>query len=189
MVMTVLIILVVVNINATRKLEKHNGDKRPGNNPIKSKIPVAIKKVHTTYQQLPQLMSRVDFGWLLEAMHAKEMIQIGVKKGDFAQSVLTKWRSARAYYGVEPLAYDKSLQLNDNIQNKAFVQAETLLKKFGSKVILIREYLNIVHRNFKNSTVDFVYIDGLRHDYCAVMNDLNVYYPKLKCGTSWGLFT
>lgn len=55
---------------------------------------------------------------------------------------------------------------------------------------LCNEYPNIVKwkmssekaaKKFKDNTVQFVYIDGL-HTYKGVMNDLQLWYPKIKKG-------
>jgi len=33
---------------------------------------------------------------------------------------------------------------------------------------------------FKDNSIDFIYLDG-RHDYCAVKEELEAYYPKVSC--------
>jgi hypothetical protein len=38
--------------------------------------------------------------------------------------------------------------------------------------------------SFEDESIDFIYVDA-RHDYCGCSEDLDSYFPKLKCG---GLF-
>lgn len=35
--------------------------------------------------------------------------------------------------------------------------------------------------SFENESVDFIYIDA-RHDWCGAMEDIELYWPKLKQG-------
>lgn len=53
-------------------------------------------------------------------------------------------------------------------------------KPFREKIKLIRNYSNLAVSYFKDRSIDFIYVDA-RHDYCGCYDDLNLYYPKLKC--------
>jgi predicted O-methyltransferase YrrM len=56
--------------------------------------------------------------------------------------------------------------------------------RFPGRFEIHREYSINAAKNFKDSSLDFVYIDG-RHDYTGVKEDVEAWYPKLKEG---GLF-
>jgi hypothetical protein len=51
-------------------------------------------------------------------------------------------------------------------------------------VTLIRNYSSVAVSHFQNETLDFIYIDA-RHGFCGSSQDMDSYFPKLKCG---GLF-
>jgi hypothetical protein len=176
----VFLLLIVNNVHLTHKI----ANTKTQTQAVKNKPAKTLTKLTTRkYDQLPQLMHRDDFGWLLEASHKEKMIQIGVGNGDYARSLLKLWHSAKSYYGIDPWLWQKNYQhsnnLNSSLQNKMFINAKALVKQYGSKVHLIRNSSTVAVRQFKPNTIDFVYLD-LRHDYCAVTNELNLYYPILK---------
>ena len=64
---------------------------------------------------------------------------------------------------------------------KAFPEAVQLLSEFGSVPQWMRMTKKEVAGILDDSLVDFIYIDD-RHDYCAVREDLELYWPVLKAG-------
>ena len=129
-------------------------------------------------------IARSEFGILLENNNFKTMIEIGVKRAIFTDAILSKWPSFQMYYGVDPwkhqASYIDSSNVNDNEHENYLQQTKTRLKKYGNKIKLIRNYSTNAVNNFKNESIDFIYLDG-RHDYCGVLEDLKNYYPILKC--------
>lgn len=71
-----------------------------------------------------------------------------------------------------------------NIMEGLFLKTTELLEPFGDRVQIIRKTSDSAHTEFKNESVDFVFIDGL-HIYDQVKRDLYNYYDKVKTG---GLF-
>mmetsp|Transcript_27045 Transcript_27045/g.59007 ORF Transcript_27045/g.59007 Transcript_27045/m.59007 type:complete len:115 (-) Transcript_27045:1572-1916(-) len=45
----------------------------------------------------------------------------------------------------------------------------------------MKGYSNVLFRRFEDESLDFIYIDA-RHDFCSVLEDLELYWPKLSCG-------
>lgn len=125
-----------------------------------------------------------EFGDLLEQQGSKSMIEIGVKKGMFTEKILAKWHSFEVYYGIDPWQHQQNykdlVNVNDNEHENYYQETKTRLKKYGSKINLIRNYSTNALNKFKDESIDFIYLDG-RHDYCGVYQDLKNFYTKLKC--------
>ena len=134
--------------------------------------------------EIPISYNRDDFGLMLESLKFKSMIEIGVQTGGFANRVLSKWPSFQNYYGIDPWEQQKNYVDTSNVQNDQqevkYKQTMDLLKKYGEKIKLIRNYSTNAVSLFKDKTIDFIYVDA-RHDYCGCYEDLTLFYPKLKC--------
>ena len=142
-------------------------------------------KIKLNTSNLPQYGYRESLGELMEMRNGKVMIEVGVKQGEFAEKILDKWPSFEHYYGVDPWIQQKNYidpaNVDNNIQNEFYQQAKKRLSKFGdNRITLIREFSTKATAYFQGKQIDFIYIDA-RHDYCAVMEDLNAYYPILAC--------
>lgn len=107
-----------------------------------------------------------------------------MQEANFADSLLSKWPSFRKYYGIDPWTqqqtYVDSANVNNAMQNVKYENAKQRLRKYENRIELIRKYSSDAHMQFEDNSIDFIYIDG-RHDYCGVYEDLQLYYPKLKC--------
>ena len=55
------------------------------------------------------------------------------------------------------------------------------LKPFWQQVHLIQQDTITAARLFDDQSLDFIFVDA-RHDFCAVLQDLTTYWPKLKPG-------
>ena len=55
------------------------------------------------------------------------------------------------------------------------------LEKYKDRYEIIRKYSHEAFDQFKDNSIDFIYIDG-NHSYDAVKKDLELWYPKLKIG-------
>ena len=55
------------------------------------------------------------------------------------------------------------------------------VQPFLSKVVMYRNYTSEVASILPDNSLDFIYVDA-RHDYCGVMEDISLYWPKLKPG-------
>jgi hypothetical protein len=136
------------------------------------------------------LPNRLDLTSLLNAFGYRTMIEIGVEDGDFARAVLSKWPGFEHYYGVDPYETQKNYVDTSNRDQARFDNAfkqvlSTLNARFGSRrITMIKDYSTRAVSKFETESIDFIYVDA-RHDYCGVTDDLNAFYPVLKCG---GLF-
>ena len=131
-----------------------------------------------------KLKDRTEFGLLLEHLEYKTMIEIGVQNAIYANEILTKWPSFEKYIGIDPWSKQENYQDWANVetdeQYKKYLNAKNTLKKYGSRIELIRNFSKHVATKFEKNSIDFVYLDG-RHDYCGVYEDLELYYSKLRC--------
>lgn len=117
--------------------------------------------------------------------HKKEIIcaEIGTFEGDHALYMLQKLKNTKKLYLIDPWElYEKyHEQKNSNIiLNKAYNKTMSKLKKYTGKIEIIRKYSNTAIKDVPNN-LDYVYIDG-NHDYKYVINDMILYYEKLKKG-------
>jgi hypothetical protein len=139
------------------------------------------KRVFNSRSEITNLL--IKFGY-------KTMIEIGVRDGEYACQVLEKWTEFEHYYGID--AFLKQSNYIDWANKEQATQDEDYLRtlnllntKFGKdKVTLVRNFSTNAASQFKKESIDFVYIDA-RHDYCGTTEDMDTYFPILKCG---GLF-
>jgi hypothetical protein len=135
--------------------------------------------------KLPQLTYRQDLGVLMEILRGEMMIEIGVGSGVFSYDILAKWPSFKKYYGIDPWTQQANYRESSNVDNKThsknYDNAQKRLKIFGNRISLIKRFSAQAVDQFSDQTIDLVFLGG-RHDYCAVMENLKLYYQKLKCG-------
>jgi predicted O-methyltransferase YrrM len=136
------------------------------------------------------LKDRSKLSVLLNRFAFKTMIEIGVQRGGNADQLLQRWPGFKHYYGIDAWQqqtnYLEAANVNDNEQTQIYQTAlNTLVGKYGKeRITLIRNFSTQAVSLFKPKSIDFIYVDA-RHDYCGCAEDLNSYYPILRCG---GLF-
>jgi hypothetical protein len=115
-------------------------------------------------------------------------VEVGTWQGGFAESLLEK-SNVKKLFCVDPYRHftnneypdgmnDLTQQQFDNLFNQV---KNKLSSKFENKVEFIREVSVEASKKFEDNSLDFVYIDG-NHDYKYVLEDLEVWYPKVKIG-------
>ena len=113
-----------------------------------------------------------------------EGCEIGVYEGNYSLQILNHFKNK---------GFDIKLNLidpwitNENFSEygtellaKAYLKVKSSFKNFDN-VNIYREYSEVACKNFKDLSLDFVYIDG-NHDYKFVKNDLEIWFPKIKSG-------
>lgn len=135
------------------------------------------------------LKQRNDLGNLAELLGYETCIEIGVRTARFALILMQNWPSMKAYYGIDPYLQQKNYidlsNSNNETQNEIYLKSKAELEEIAKKrkiltVQLIRKFSSDAVNLFEDESIDFIYIDA-RHDYCAVTEDLEAYYPKVKC--------
>jgi predicted O-methyltransferase YrrM len=137
--------------------------------------------------EMDELKDRTELPILLNYFKYKTMIEIGVQQGGFAMTLLSQWPEFKHYYGIDPWEQQKNYKDGNNLdtdkQSKLYQQTLKLLtEEYGkTRITLIRNYSTQALTKFKNESIDFIYVDA-RHDYCGSSEDINNYYPVLRCG-------
>lgn len=114
-------------------------------------------------------------------------VEIGVHDGDHALDMMENlpieklylidpWMSYEDYYESVGNPRKTTSALNERMR-----VTQKILKKYGNKVVFIRKLSEDAVGQFKDNSLDFVYIDG-NHQYEFVKKDIEKYYPKIKKG-------
>lgn len=134
---------------------------------------------------LPILDTRNDLGYLLEVENKTIGVEVGVRRGVFSREILETWPGATQYYLVDLWAhqdnYHDGANVADSEQEIILNAARTNLKKWEAKTIFKQQDSIAAAQEMLDGSVDFVYLDA-RHDYAAVKEDLEAWWPKLKHG-------
>ncbi len=150
------------------------------------------EKVQPILKEFPQIKRRLEFIHHLEKLPSfKAAIEVGVQKGILAKKSLDIWKSCTEYklvdlwgkeegYG-EPgtdTAADKDAHLKE---------ARGRMQKWtdaGIVEFFVMRSTDAV-KHFADNHFDYIYLDA-RHDYCAVKEDIEHYWPKLRPGGIMG---
>lgn len=143
-------------------------------------------------RRVPFPSRREDIGRFLETMGLKTGAEIGVQRGNLSFRIMMDWPSCQQFMLVDPW---KTFEPNDNYKDMANVpqwQQDMILESvlniflhFHDKTKIYRTTSLQIAPNVLNKTLDFVYLDA-RHDYCAVKQDLEAWWPKIREG---GIFS
>ena len=104
--------------------------------------------------------------------------EIGVYKGDNAEFML-KILEPTMLYLIDPWNNFLDTDSNEIIGETQYIETQQRLKEYGNKRLIKRtsqEASKIIQ-----DELDFVYIDA-DHHYDSIVNDLKLWYPKVKKG-------
>lgn len=116
--------------------------------------------------------------------------EIGVHLGDFSVQILHT-SSPKKLIMIDPWKYDSSPQGKNTLYGGAKLDQHVLdmryagvKKRFAPQIEagtiqIIRETSSDAVRHIADNSLDYVYIDG-DHSFNAVVNDIQLYYPKVK---------
>lgn len=140
----------------------------------------------TDMNTLTSIASRDDFPALLNSLDlTHEAVEVGVYRGAFSATILERWEGD-ILYSIDPWKHQEGVLLDrsnvqDDEHHEAYRECVELLRKFGPRSHIIRDFSVSASTDFFDKTLDFVYLDA-RHDYRSVTNDLNAWWPKVKVG-------
>lgn len=128
-------------------------------------------------------------GFLLHDLFPKNAIgaEIGIFRGYFSNAVLA-YAKPKMYHMIDPWKFRKGWKRYDYkgklIENQEIVDwmykdIHKIYSKPNTKIH--RGYSYDIIDEFEDEYFDFVYIDG-DHAYLSVLQDLRLFYPKLKIG-------
>ena len=135
------------------------------------------------------ILTRMDIGaFMNELQLAGDGVEIGVYRGEYAESLLETWNGRRLYL-VDSWRhlpeYVDVLNVSDDEHENNLRITHQRVRRFGDRVQIIRATSPSAAFGFADHGLDFVYIDA-NHRYEAVFADLNAWWPKLRVG---GLFS
>jgi len=118
--------------------------------------------------------------------------EIGVRTGKNALSMLESMPTRKVYLIDH---YEKHLESSGNFvsftdQHKFYKEMFVSIQPYLDRAVLVSMPSVFASTLFSDEYFDFVYVDG-RHGYADVMEDLTLWYPKVKkngvlCGHDFG---
>lgn len=112
-------------------------------------------------------------------------VEVGTWKGKSAAYLATEIANSQknikffcvdSWTGEGIPTADNCIEIQNNTLFECFLKNIEPVKDYLTP---IREMSNIAVHSFQDNTIDFIFIDA-SHDYENVLNDLNIWYPKLK---------
>lgn len=135
--------------------------------------------------EFPVLSRRNDIIAVLEKLKWKTAIEVGVQKGLLAKRMLDNWPSNTEYklvdlWGRED-GYKEPGDHSNSFHENALRETKRRVKPYMDKVELFIMRSTDAAKKMEDNHFDFVYLDA-RHDYCAVADDIDSYWPKVRPG-------
>lgn len=109
--------------------------------------------------------------------------EIGVYKGEFAETLLSTWPGTLLLVDVwrHMEGYLDSWNLNDASAEENYQETRRRLKRFGARAEIMRLESADAAQAVPDDSLDFIYVDA-NHSYEAVSRDLTLWYPKVRAG-------
>jgi hypothetical protein len=149
---------------------------------IYSKV-IQVSNNGQVFKLLPQYMNRNELAKLITLEGFTTGAEIGVQLGFYAEILLSNWSTCTEYHAIDLWAhqehYHDAANVNNIQQHNDYQMTRNRLKRFQHVVRYHRNYSNLAVKEIKDNSLDFIYIDA-RHDYTGVMQDMILYWPKLK---------
>jgi hypothetical protein len=138
------------------------------------------------------------FGYHIPNFFPKEIgkiigVELGVYEGKHSSLMLSRhkqlylhcvdmwdlWATRKTDYPGDLDSGVRKRMEDTEKSTEVYYSAMDLLKQYKLRVNVIKENTVIAANNFKNESIDFVYIDG-DHTYDGCLKDIEAWYPKLK---------
>ena len=140
---------------------------------------------------LPPIRTRNDLGTMLRELGLSGPgVELGVKQGAYTVTVLTKWARCAEYVQVDawmPLSnYADVANVASNTHVRFQRQARRELTKmvsagYAKRGVQCHNFTTVCAQQYADEYFDFIYVDA-RHDRLGVLEDLSVWWPKLRRG-------
>lgn len=135
---------------------------------------------------IEKAQSRSEF-WVdfLDFIKPEEVAEIGVFKGELAETLLRKVPAIRRYYMLDPWRnledWNKPANKDNNTFETIYQTAMARTRFAADKVVVLRGKTTEVVDRIPDESLDFAYIDG-DHTLKGITIDLLRLYPKVKPG-------
>jgi len=132
---------------------------------------------------MKRINHREAFGfWLNEFGLLGQGAEIGCAHAQFAELVLSQWKGAQ-YWMIDPWANQSPEVYRERQPEPEHFEQQWQkcleLSQHDSRVKLLRQLSAEAVSSFADAQLDWVYIDA-NHDYTHVLQDLELWYPKVK---------
>jgi hypothetical protein len=113
-------------------------------------------------------------------------VEIGVFKGEFSKQILKNWGGTLYMVDVWKALGDEYVD-SSNYVNHTTAYQETMdsIQEYEDRAIMIRTNSKTASEMFEDESLEFIFIDA-NHAYDYVVEDINMWFPKLKKG---GMFS
>jgi Methyltransferase domain len=110
-------------------------------------------------------------------------VEVGVFKGHFSKNIIDNWNGTLYMVDVwRPLDTESYNDISNHANHDtAYIDAMNSINGHEDRAIMIRAKSEIAADIFPDNSLDFVYIDA-NHAYQYVVQDINLWYPKVKPG-------
>ena len=116
---------------------------------------------------------------------AREVAEIGVYRGRFAEALLGSCPQIENYYMVDPWRrlrrWNKPNNKRDTAFSRIYDEAMSRTREWADKRVVLRGTTRRMAPRIADGTLDFVYVDG-DHTLRGITIDLVMLYPKLRDG-------
>ena len=108
-----------------------------------------------------------------------EGVEVGVNLGIYSADIL-EGSGLRVLYSVDPWVNVPGfvMKIKTPIEDR-FIEATERLSAFGDRSVIVRKFSVDAAKDFQDSQLDFVYIDG-DHRYEQCKQDLELWWPKIR---------
>ena len=145
------------------------------------------QKQRPLLSEFPVFKVRNDIIPILEKLKWKRGVEVGVQKGIFAKKILSTWQSCLEYKLIDlwgrEAGYQEPGQRTEQIHNQFYNEAKSRMTPWTARNVT--EFFPMrsteAAKFLKDRHFEWVYIDA-RHDYCAVQEDIQYYWPKVRPG-------
>ena len=133
------------------------------------------------------LSSRNQFGnFLNERGLVEKGVEVGTHRGEYASTLLKHWKGT--LYCIDPWRFlpeyenqSKFLEGSNGNRQLDYLAAKTSLAPYGPKAVIRKKTSREGANDFREGSVDFVYLDG-NHERPYIDEDISLWYPKVKSG-------
>jgi hypothetical protein len=122
---------------------------------------------------------------VIDAIEARQMVEVGVWKGEFARDMLEHCTSLTRYYMIDPWAelpdWNKPFNVEARTFEAVYDEAMQATAFAADRITVLRGRTKEVVDRIPDASLDFAYIDG-DHTLRGITIDLQRILPKLKEG-------
>lgn len=135
------------------------------------------------YPPPPEFKYRSDFAAILSREGKTVGAELGVQRGDFANHMLYYWSTCTRYimidYWGKQENYEDQANVADTTHLSYYEETQKKLLEWTHKTTFMKMFTSEAAKYIADESLDFVYVDA-RHDYCGALEDIEMYWPKLK---------